>query len=77
MMKLLNNERAYLRWMRQEDGWRGVSAGTLRVYGPDSYPCWAFFDAGGINDYRERCEPSFLYLSDVEMMLNDLRKAGA
>jgi hypothetical protein len=59
--------------MRTENGWSGEPIGSLRVHGPNTYPCYGYVD--GYDDYHMRQEVAFLYAADVEIMLSDLTDA--
>lgn len=76
-MKLLKSESEFFLWISGTDGWRDVRLPVARNFGPTAYPCYGYWDGEKYNDYLGRYDPSFLYLADASLMLDDLRKAGA
>lgn len=73
-MKLLKNERAYRAWSTGKDGW-DTYKDRFRTEAPTEYPCYAYLVVQSFG--YEEVAPQYLYSSDVEMMMQELQRAGA
>lgn len=72
-MKLLTNESQFFHWMERNcAGWGDATVQSMRAYQPTAYPCYAYAVLSSLGDNIE--EPRYLYESDCEMMLGEIRK---
>lgn len=74
-MELLKNRGEWWEWMRNEmGGWNPDTAEVAEAFAPTAFPCYGhlLFE----DDYYLRGVPGYLYAVDVEIMLDDLRKAS-
>ena len=81
-MKLLKSESDFTEWLQQQDGWWECSPGMMVAFAPTAYPCYALAEqrseisVPGFYSEEDCAVPEFLYLSDCEMMADELRKAS-